>query len=465
VAAYQQSPLQQSDHPPTGPGDALAGDSVKMAPIPAQPYPKAIYAWFVVICLQLAYAVALIDRQILALLIKPIRADLGLTDTQFSLLVGFAFVLFYSTMGLFCGRLADTRNRRNMIVIGMVLWSFATAACGLASNFSELFTARMMVGVGEAVLSPCAYSMIADYFPKEKRARAAATYSMAITLGNGAALLFGGGVVAALSHSDTAVVPLLGVVRSWQAVLFLVGAPGLVVAAMMLFVREPVRRGANLHASSLGDSFAFIRRHALTLAMIVIAFALNGMITYCMNTWTPVTFMRTFGWTAGRIATAQGLILVIFGTVGIYTGGWWVSRASDSASNSSVFSVCSKALLIIPVFALTVAFAPLPWMRLVGVAGVAFLQGFPSGLAAVAIYHAVPNQFRGQVTAIYLMTGTLVGLGIGVTLVAAIADYIFRDEKAIGMSLGLVVTCVALLSATLLKLADRRADKDYIAQS
>lgn len=426
-----------------------------------QPYPPSRYAWFVVICLMLAYAVALVDRQILALLIKPIRSDLGLTDVQFSLLVGFAFVLFYSTMGLFCGRLADTINRRNMIVVGMVLWSIATAACGLAQDFKQLFVARMMVGVGEAVLSPAAYSIIADYFPKERRASAAAAYSMAITLGNGGALLFGGVAIATLAHGDTAVVPLMGEVRSWQAVLFIVAIPGLFVAALMLFVKEPWRRETERGTGSFAEALAFMRSHAATLALVIVAFALNGLVTYCMNTWTPATFMRVYGWSASRIASAQGIILMVFGTIGIWAGGWWVGRVGDRISNAIVLRTCSAAMLLIAPFALIVGFAPEPWMRLVGVASIAFLQGAPSGLAAVAIYHLVPNQLRGQVTAIYLMTGTLVGFGVGVTLVAAITDYAFRDEAAVGMSLGSTVAVAAVASALLMRLADRRPDKDY----
>ncbi len=426
-----------------------------------RPYPPRRYAWFVVVCLMLAYAVALVDRQILALLIKPIRADLGLTDVQFSLLVGFAFVLFYSTMGLVCGRLADTINRRNMIVVGMVLWSIATAACGLAQDFRQLFVARMMVGVGEAVLSPAAYSMIADYFPKERRAAAAAAYSMAITLGNGGALLFGGVAIAALAHGDTAVVPFLGTVRSWQAVLFVVAVPGLLVAALMLLVREPWRRETEGGTGSFAEAIAFMRAHAGTLAIVIIAFALNGLVTYCVNTWTPATFMRVYGWSASRIASAQGTILMIFGTIGIWAGGWWVGRAGTRISNAVVFPACSMAMLLIAPCALVVGFAPAPWMRLAGVAAIAFLQGAPSGLAAVAIYHLVPNQLRGQVTAIYLMTGTLIGFGVGVTVVAAITDYVFRDEAAVGMSLGATVAVAALASALLLRLADRRADKDH----
>jgi MFS family permease len=438
---------------------SVAGPARPNASAP-RAYPHARYAWFVVVCLMLAYAVALVDRQILALLIKPIRKDLGLSDTQFSLLVGFAFVLFYSTMGLFCGRLADTANRRNLIVIAMVLWSLATAACGLAHNFEQLFVARMMVGVGEAVLSPAAYSMIADYFPKEKRASAAAAYSMAITLGNGAALLFGGAAVAALSKGDTAIVPILGVVRSWQAVLFVVATPGLFVATLLLLVREPVRHETDRTNGSLSDAVVFVKSHAVTLFLIIFAFALNGLVTYCMNTWTPATFMRIYGWSATQIASTQGAILMIFGTLGIYAGGWWVGRAGANISNAIVLGTCSLTMLLIAPFALMVGFAPAPWMRLLGVAVIAFLQGAPSGLAAVAIYHITPNKLRGQVTAMYLMTGTLVGFGIGVTVVAAITDYVFRREGAVGMSLGLTVAVAAVAGSMLLWMASKRPDKD-----
>jgi len=303
--------------------------------------------------------------------------------------------------------------------------------------------------------------MFAADVPRERVGQAADAPSMGITFGMGGARWFGGGAVAALSHGDTTVVPFLGEVRSWQAVLFLVGVPGFVVAAMMLLVREPIRRDLNPNASSFGDAMTFVRQHALTLSLIILAFALNGLITYCMNTWTAATFMRNFGWTAPQIASAQGTILMSCGTIGIFAGGWWVSRAKDQVSNAVVLQVARNALLCIPVFALAVGFAPQPWMRLVGVAGVAFFQGFPSGLAAVAIYHMTPNQFRGQITAMYLMTGTLVGFGVGVTLVAAIADYVFKSEAAIGMSLGLVVSCAALCAAALLNWARKRPDKDY----
>ena len=165
-------------------------------PASGQAYPRPAYAWYVVVILTLAYMVSFIDRQILALLIEPIKADLGLSDTGISLLLGLAFGLFYTLMGIPLGRLADRRSRRAIIAIGITIWCFMTAGCGLAKNYGQLFVARMGVGVGEASLTPSALSLISDYFPQGRRGRAIGFYNMGISLGVGVAMILGGLVVA-----------------------------------------------------------------------------------------------------------------------------------------------------------------------------------------------------------------------------------------------------------------------------
>ena len=149
------------------------------------PYPDPMYAWYVVGILMLAYTFSFIDRQILSLLVGPIRRDLAITDTQMSLLHGLAFAIFYTFLGLPIGRVVDSRSRRKVIIIGITVWSLMTAACGLANRFVTLFLARMGVGVGEATLNPAAYSLITDYFPKEKQGRAMGIYGMGIYMGAG----------------------------------------------------------------------------------------------------------------------------------------------------------------------------------------------------------------------------------------------------------------------------------------
>jgi MFS family permease len=158
-------------------------------------YPPVGYSWYVVGILTVAYVFSFIDRQILNLLVGPIRRDLQISDTEMSLLMGFSFAVFYTFFGIPLGRLADTRSRRALITGGIVLWSLMTAACGLARNFVHFLLLRMGVGVGEAALSPSAYSLIADYFPRENRATALSVYSMGIYIGSGLAYLLGGLVV------------------------------------------------------------------------------------------------------------------------------------------------------------------------------------------------------------------------------------------------------------------------------
>src|SRR5216683_2185076 len=200
------------------------------------------YAWYVVFILMVCYTLSFVDRQILSLLVGPMKRDLAISDTRIGLLQGLAFALFYGLMGLPLGRLADTRNRRNVIIVGVVLWSFLTGACSTARSFWSLFVARIGVGVGEATLSPSAFSLITDYFPKEKLGAALSVYSMGIFIGSGLALIAGGSVVDAVTRMPAVTVPLLGTVAPWRFTFLIVGAPGLVIALLLYTVREPSRR-------------------------------------------------------------------------------------------------------------------------------------------------------------------------------------------------------------------------------
>src|SRR5580704_2904379 len=157
-----------------------------------QAYPSAAWAWYTVAILLCAYIFSFIDRQILNLLVAPVRRDLGITDTQMSLLIGFSFAIFYSVLGLPFGRLADSMSRTRLIIIGMFTLSLITGGCGLIGSYSQLFLLRMGVGIGEATLSPAAYSMISDSFPPEKRSVPFSVYTMATYVGGGVAFLLGG---------------------------------------------------------------------------------------------------------------------------------------------------------------------------------------------------------------------------------------------------------------------------------
>ena len=188
-----------------------------------------------------AYTVAFIDRQILSLLIQPIKEDLGVSDTQIGLLAGLAFAIFYSFIGIPIAKLADTKNRVSIISVGVALWTLMTALCGLTKTYFFLFLARIGVGVGEAALSPAAYSMIADYFPKEKLGRAIGIYVIGLYLGAGIALLVGSAVISIVSSMPPISLPMYGVIKPWQLTFLLVSIPGILVLLLLLTVKEPPR--------------------------------------------------------------------------------------------------------------------------------------------------------------------------------------------------------------------------------
>ena len=196
-------------------------------------YPSSARAWATVAILMVAYVLSFVDRQILNLLVEPIRRDLAINDTQMSLLMGLSFALFYTVCGIPLGRVADTRSRRGLIAVGILFWSAATAACGMAKMYWQFLLCRIGVGVGEAALSPAAYSLIADSFPAERRATAISVYSMGVYLGSGLAFLVGGLVIQFASAQGDVTLPVLGEVRPWQLIFLILGVAGVFFTLLM----------------------------------------------------------------------------------------------------------------------------------------------------------------------------------------------------------------------------------------
>ena len=415
--------------------------------------PSLRYAWYVIGVLFLAYTFSYIDRQILALLVKPVRADLGLSDTQFSLLVGFAFGIFYTLMGIPLGRMADRGNRRNIMAAGVALWSLMTALCGIAQNFWQLFLTRIGVGVGEAALSPAAYSLIADYFPANRLARALATYSTGVYAGAGLAYIVGGLVISALTDSPQLDLPVIGMTRSWQVVFFMVGLPGLLVALLMFSVKEPLRKNMggvtqrNVGLKQLAD-FVYERRSIFVAHFA--GFALLALIFNAVAVWMPAHFMRNFNYDAGQFGIHFGLIIAVFGSAGIVCGGWfgdWL--ATKGYKDASMRAATLGATGLIPFVIIT------PLITNVNVAMVLlcpliFFSSFPYGVAAAALQLVTPNRMRGQVSALYLFVVNLAGVATAPTITALVTDYVFQDDLKVGYSIALVTGIAAPVSAIIL---------------
>lgn len=417
----------------------------------ATPWPRPLYAWWVVAVLLVAYTVSFIDRMILSLLVAPIRADLQISDFQFSLLHGLAFAVFYTVLGLPLGYLADRGNRQRLISVGVAFWSVMTAACGLAPNFLALFCARVGVGIGEATLSPAAYSMLSDYFPKHRLGRAMAIYSIGVPLGSGIALVIGGMVVKFASEMPAIVLPVLGPTEPWRLVFYLVGLPGLLVVLLLLSVREPLRRGRTAApAEKFGAVFTHVRAHARAFGAHFIGLSLLTFVIYGGLAWYPTFFARTYGMAASDAGVAYGIIMAVGGAAGLILGGFLADflfrRGYRSAHLMAVmFSVLSSA----PLFVL----APL-----MGNANLAFallapavlLSSMHGGIAGAALQLITPNRFRAQVTALYFFVANLVGLGLGPMVVAGIGDFVFRDEAALRYALSIVAALALPLSGLIL---------------
>jgi MFS family permease len=409
-----------------------------------------------VVVLFIAYTSSFIDRIIMSLLVEPIKRDLMLSDTQFSLLHGFAFAIFYTLMGLPLGWLADRTNRRRLISVGIFLWSIMTAVCGITKTFATLFLARIGVGVGEAALSPSAYSMISDYFPPEKRAVPISMYSMGVFFGGGIAFILGGYVVQLTAGAADVLLPLIGSVRPWQLTFFVVGLPGLLIVLLMLTVKEPVRRDVvslSDHPQSpsteptILETLLFVLRNIRAYGMVLLGTTLLATTSYGFFSWSPAFLMRTYGWEASEAGYAFGLIVLTLGTSGTLLGGILANRQLAKGILDSYMRVAMYSGAAVLVFGCAAPLMPTPVLALLCLAPTVLALGMHVGLAPAALNFITPNQLRGQVIAIYLFVLNLVGLGAGPTIVAVITDYGFGDTAALRYSLSVfaVVMCTAAI--------------------
>jgi MFS family permease len=425
-----------------------------------EPYPSALYAWYVVGVLTLVYVFSFIDRQILNLLVKPIRRDLGISDTQMSLLMGFSFAVFYTFCGIPLGWLADRFSRRSLVAVGFVFWSVMTAGCGLARNFSQMLALRMGVGVGEAALSPSAYSLIADYFPKEKRATAISVYSMGIYIGSGMAFLLGGIVVRFASAQEAWTLPLVGETRPWQVIFFIVGLPGVLLALLMYTIREPLRRGLKMVRAADGtmskaqvpfrETWSYILANWKTFGCHTVGFALLSFSSYGASAWVPTMFVRIHGWSEAQAGMVYGAIVAIFSTLGVATGGWIADRMTARGRRDATMRV--GLFVAVAWFPTGILFPLVGDGNLAALLLIpsAFLASAPFGVAPAAIQQIMPNEMRGQASAIYLFVVNLIGLGMGPTAVALMTDYVFHNDVAVNFSLVIVCTIAHVVSGILL---------------
>jgi len=428
------------------------------------------YAWYIVVLCMVAYIFSFIDRQILALLIEPIREDLQISDTQFSLLNGFAFSLFYATMGIPIARLADSRSRPAIIAAGIFLWSLATAATGLGKSFWHVFVARMGVGVGEAALSPAAYSMITDLFPKEKLGRALAVYSIGSFIGGGLAFLIGGAVISALSNMDNISMPIVGALRPWQMTFMIVGLPGIFLALIFaITVKDPTRYGSTRYDStrygstrygstqsddkphkieraSFPETLKFIRSNSKFFYSLYGGFTLTAVALFGLLSWLPAYLGRIYKLTPGEIGLILGPIMLVANVGGVLCSGWLTDYFEkhgrrDAAMRAGMIGAFG---LVIPVALFSIM--PTQTLSIVFITIALFFASFPLATSATAMQLASPPHMRAQVSAIFLFLNSIIGLAIGSFVIALITDYVFQSDHAVGWSVSIICSISTLFS-------------------
>ena len=398
----------------------------------ANPYHKKAYAWYMVALMTVAYMFSFIDRYILGLLIDPIKADLGLSDTQIGLLLGPAFAIFYATMGLPLGYLADRIKRVWIISVGVFVWSLATVASGFAQKFSQLFIARMGVGIGEATLSPCAISMISDSFPEKERGKPIGFYTMGMSLGAGFAGLSGAAVLILAESVDLVTLPMIGEISRWQLAFIIVGLPGILLAFLIAALKEPQRTSnKNQNAEEeikITEALKFFIEKRSALGSFILPACVMTIIAYS-HAWLAPMFERTWDMPPSTYAFINGLLLLVFGPLSNNSAGWLADRLVKQGKKDGGLRVVILGAFIFLPTAILAPLVPNPTLCFIMLSINTIGIAFTSSSALIALVRIVPSKIRGLSTAFYLMCISITGLLLGPTSVGLLNDFVFDAEN------------------------------------
>jgi len=413
-------------------------------------YPSPKVAWFACAILFLGCTLAFMDRAIISLFVIPIQRDLHISDTQVSLLVGFAFGAFNALFGLPVARWIDGGRRRTIAAIGIAIWSVAAFCCGLAGNFWQLFCGRVGVGAGEASVTPAGVSLLADFFPPSRRGAAMGVFYAGIFAGGGCALILGGLLWRSLGDRQI-LLPLVGPLHSWQVILILVGALGLLVAPLTMMIHEPERLDGGRRARAgnfpLATVVQYYKTHARTLIGHNVGFCLQNFALHAGAAWLPTLLVRTDGWSIARAGATVGAMTLVLGPIGTATAGMLADALARRGRTDGKLLVSIGAAGMCALASAMIALNPTPGMIVVALGFLLFFGNSTLPLAPGALQEIMPNAMRGQATAIYVAVTNLIGGGLAATTVAVLTDFVFHDKAKLNVSFGLVGSIACVLSA------------------
>lgn len=412
--------------------------------------------WTTVAVLFVLYILSLTDRYIIALISEPMKADLGLSDFELSLLQGPAFAVLYSLCAIPIGLALDTYGRRIVLFLSVTFWSVAATLCGLAPNFPLLAASRAGVGLGEAGFTTGSYSVIGDSFAPDRISLPMTLFVMGGVMGAGIVFLLGGPLVAALTaHGATDLGP-LGMLEPWRMAFIITGVPGVALAWLIFLFRETKASNAATMAKGVGygEVFAFVGKHGLFYFSAFVGIATVYAATIGLQFGTPQFLTRTFGWEPARIGLTMG-VAQIGAALTLPLHGWLVDRLYKRGMHTAHLVWCVGASGVGILAGVAAYMAPNPWIS-VGLFGVYMIAGMAAaGIGPALIQIATPAHLRGRVSALFVVCTGLISMGIGPTFVGFLTDFVFRDEAKVGWSLA--TSLLILLPISMLVLSFGRA--------
>ena len=402
---------------------------------------KGFYAWSILVLFTLTYTFSFVDRQVINLLVEPIKDDMDLTDVQISYLQGLIFVIPYVLLSVPIGRLVDVFSRIYVIISGILVWSFATIAAGLSGNYTQLAIARGFVGAGEAALTPAVWSMFPDIFTKKQLAVAMSIFSMAPYLGAGIALIAGAQVIEISQSSPPIELPIIGTLEPWQITLIICGAPGILFALIYACIKEPARTATETQtdeAMPLSEAVDFMRKNWKVYLAFLGGAPFLIIMLYSIQAWSPTLLIRVHEWDISYAGRVYGVVALVTGSLGVLS-----SPVIARVMNNLNFKGYPLLMLMISTV-LTALFLFIAGLQkdgmncLIFLALASFFVTIPLPQLAVTLQTISPNKMRGLVAGIFVVSGNVMGMGLGPTFVAFFTENVFQDPMSVGLSMGLL---------------------------
>jgi MFS family permease len=434
--------------------DAAAPGPPAAAPAASPALPSRRTANYSLFVLTVVVMFTVLDRQVLALMIVPLKADFGVSDTRAALLIGAAFSLTYAIAGLPIARIADRSNRRNIVAVCIAFWSAATMACGVAQSYAQMFLARLCIGVGESGYGPATWSIVTDSFPREKVAFATGTLAIGNVVGIGLALFLGGAALGFVQGLPPVDLPFGGVIRPWQWAFVIVGAPGLIWSLVVLTTREPPRQGQQGAAKPKSVPVMDVVRHMggdwRAYLAVIGGICLQALMALGPPQWTPTLFHRQFDWTLPKIGMIYGAVSIVCGPLGMIAGGKLSERWTRQGKSDANLRIMLYAMLVAVPLQIVWPQLANPYAMLVLIAVSSFVSAMGLGPGIAAFQLITPNPMRAQVSSVTQFSTNVLAFALGPLIVALFTDFLFSDPAALKYSMSLSVAVLGPLTILLI---------------